>query len=358
MAEEKYLTYDPWPGNLNNTRMCLETVLLLAVLTRRILVLPDGYHSGPTHSPEGLWLGPPDPAAYFDFSRLAEVATIRRSAECGRELARVPADARRDLVIEPGKVVFCSPRIPRDSPAEWLRLREFAAGRRVLLENDEELRQCRILHIGRGVLEHFYAFFFFLDDEEYRRHRALIRDHLRYRRGIIEQAARITSALGSFSAVLVRRNEFLGLYPQQDVSATRIAESLRDLIATGSRLLVATDEPDRRFFAALERRYELCFVDDLLAPEPDARPGQWNACVAQVACSHAEVFVGTKLSTMSSYVTRLRGYRGTANREVYFTDGSPGSAMDGVGHPAFSWQNWLRAGNPLWGREFKEGWEI
>jgi hypothetical protein len=32
--------------------------------------------------------------------------------------------------------------------------------------------------------------------------------------------------------------------------------------------------------------------------------------------------------------------------------------MDTAGAPPYSWTNWLRAGYPIWGREFKEGWTV
>jgi hypothetical protein len=72
----------------------------------------------------------------------------------------------------------------------------------------------------------------------------------------------------------------------------------------------------------------------------------------------AGIFIGTRLSTFSAYITRLRGYRGAGNLESYFTDGSPGSEMDDRGSPRFSWINWIRSGYPFWGREFREGWQF
>ena len=41
--KERYLTYAAWPGQLNNTRICFETAVVLAFISGRTLVFPDVY---------------------------------------------------------------------------------------------------------------------------------------------------------------------------------------------------------------------------------------------------------------------------------------------------------------------------
>ena len=44
-----------------------------------------------------------------------------------------------------------------------------------------------------------------------------------------------------------------------------------------------------------------------------------------------------------------------------FTPNPTGGAFAPIfisGSPPFSWKNWMQSGNPLWGREFKEAWEL
>jgi hypothetical protein len=124
------------------------------------------------------------------------------------------------------------------------------------------------------------------------------------------------------------------------------------------RLYIASDEMNREFFAPFVQRYETFFIDHFArALDPDLS-SEDLACIEQVVCSFAETFLGTRLSTFSSYITRLRGYRGSRNNGIHFTDGSDGSEADDHGFPIFSWANWLRAGNPLWGREYRECWTL
>jgi hypothetical protein len=105
-------------------------------------------------------------------------------------------------------------------------------------------------------------------------------------------------------------------------------------------------------------RYEVYFLDDFRSVFPAGIPSAWLACVEQMVCAFALLFMGTRLSTFSAYITRLRGYYGAPDKNIYFSDGYPGGEMDSQGSPPFSWINWIRNGNPWWGREFREGWEL
>jgi hypothetical protein len=69
-------------------------------------------------------------------------------------------------------------------------------------------------------------------------------------------------------------------------------------------------------------------------------------------CSRARIFVGTKLSTFSGYIQRMRGYMtDQPHKEVYdtqtvFPSGYAPSWSEIWDHPTCGWC-----------REFKESWE-
>jgi hypothetical protein len=125
-----------------------------------------------------------------------------------------------------------------------------------------------------------------------------------------------------------------------------------------TRLYIATDEADKDFFSVFDARYEVCFLHDFQSMIPNGMSPASLAGLEQMICAFARVFISTRLSTFSGYITRLRGYYGAPDKQTYFTDGSPGSEMDTQGAPPFSWINWVNRGNPLWGREYKEAWEF
>jgi hypothetical protein len=155
-----------------------------------------------------------------------------------------------------------------------------------------------------------------------------------------------------------RSSDFVEQFPEGNVSARELLDNVRARIPTKTRLYIATDEGDQDFFSAFRTYYEVYFLNDFQSMIPrDMSPGS-VAGVDQRICASASVFIGTRLSTFSGYITRLRGYYGALDKQTYFTDGSTGSETDAQSAPPYSWINWLNEGNPLWGREYKEAWEF
>jgi hypothetical protein len=354
----KYLTFTPWQGDLNNTRMCFETALVLAYLSGRCLVMPRGYRRHEEPEVDFGAFRPVHPGQFFNLDALRGIVAIVSENDYERAAGSDGPGDRVEMRFDPGTAVFCFPSMPPEGSREAASLRAFAASRPGRLEMTPEMDASRTLHVATPMLEHFYTFFHVSDPHRAVCCKRLVRDRVRFREPIVRTALRLADALGAFSAVHVRRNDFITQYPEQDLGPDRLLASLRQRVPTGSRLYVATDEPDRRFFDDFQTHYEVYFADGVLQGLPDDLPAGSLACVEQEVCARAELFVGTRLSTFSGYITRLRGYRGAADTGSYFTDGSIGSDMDGRDAPPFSWTNWLQSGNPLWGREFREAWEF
>ena len=352
----RYLTYTPWPGQFNNTRMCFETALVLAYLSRRTLVMPREYRR--EHEPEvdAGEFRPLHPAECFALETLRGIVDLVDRVEYDRRVDG--GGGQVDLVVSPGEAVFCYPTIPVSGSPDAERLWDFAAGRRRVLEFTPEMEDCRTLNVESAMLEHFYSFVFFAEAGVEAECKRLIKSHVRFRAPIMSAAAGIAESLGNYCALHVRRNDFFKLYPEQDVPAHRLLGNVMMRIPTGARLYIATDETDRSFFDDLANHYDLCFLDDFKNVWNGDLPAGARACVEQMICALATTFVGTRLSTFSGYITRLRGYHGASDQGSYFTDGSPGSEMDDHGSPRYSWINWVASGYPLWGREFREGWEF
>ena len=188
----RFLTYTPWPGQLNNTRICFETALILAYL----------FEKNPGNLPlqyrrryEAQWSGskfrPLHPGEFLDFEHLARIAPLVSH----QRYAQGTADCRRrdviNINIDPGTAVFCYPKIPGPGSADAQRLREFAAGRRRLLQLTPALANCWTLNIQSPTLEPFYAFFYFSYPAHALACKRLIRDHVRFRPAILEAGSRI-----------------------------------------------------------------------------------------------------------------------------------------------------------------------
>lgn len=348
----QFLTYTPWPGQLNNTRMCFEVALLLAMLTGRTLVLPSGYrrlHENPEEDFRPLH--PRDFLSFESLDRLSPPIPHETYEACRRD----PKD-RAALRFEPGEAVFCYPSIPSRDEAAAARLREFACGRTHFLQLTPRLCSCETLDIRSPALEHFYTFFFFSDPADGYACRRFIRDCVHFPAPLVRFARDVAARLGPYNAAHIRRGDFFEQFPEQALSELRVLESLLKCLRRELPLYVATDDPAVPLLNLLRRHFRVCVAADLsgtreMAPEA-------LACAEQLVCAHAQSFVGTRLSTFSAYITRLRGYVRAQDLGVRFTDGSWAPHWDEAGAPAFSWTNWLRQGFPLWGREYREGWEV
>jgi hypothetical protein len=252
--------------------------------------------------------------------------------------------------------VFCFPSIPAAGTPEHEELLLFADGRKIFWELPVHHEQMRRIHIG-PLLEVFYTFFF-LPAARRRECTRLIREHLVHRAEISELAERLARQLGEFHAMHIRRSDFQSAYPRQFLPIETIAANVRKVLEPGARLYLSSDETDRTAFDVLGKIYELVFREDVLSSDSWTRlPEPWVASVEQLVCACARRFVGTRLSTFSAYITRLRGYRSVhapqLDTAIYFTDGEP----DRETRPDSPF-SWFRTGDftPLWGREFREGW--
>ena len=120
--ERKYLTYTPWPGDMNNTRMCFETALVLAYLSRRCLVTPRDYRRECEPEVEAGMFRPLHPGVYFELETLEGIVPVMGRDEYDRRVTVAEQADRFDLVFENGTAVFCFPKVPAPGSPEGGRL--------------------------------------------------------------------------------------------------------------------------------------------------------------------------------------------------------------------------------------------
>ena len=75
------------------------------------------------------------------------------------------------------------------------------------------------------------------------------------------------------------------------------------------------------------QRYQTFFIDHFVTGLWRGISSEDIACIEQVVCALAGVFLGTRLSTFSSYITRLRRILGRPDQAVHFTNGSDGMKL-------------------------------
>eukprot|EP01012_Entosiphon_sulcatum_P019037 TRINITY_DN23877_c0_g1_i1.p2 TRINITY_DN23877_c0_g1~~TRINITY_DN23877_c0_g1_i1.p2 ORF type:complete len:189 (-),score=21.23 TRINITY_DN23877_c0_g1_i1:23-589(-) len=185
-----------------------------------------------------------------------------------------------------------------------------------------------------------------------------MRDHLHIRYRLFELAERAAVYLGTFSAVHIRRTDFGKSYPEQLQAAAMVADNIRIHLRPDSETLyVASDDGDDRYFEQLSLGFSrVAKLHNILHIfRGEYVPPKWHPVLEQLICARARIFVGTRLSTFSGYVVRLRGHLGQRNTESYFIDTQYTLPTPKIHEDwPYSWSSaWSHA---IWGREYPEGW--
>ncbi|GBG32093.1 GDP-fucose protein O-fucosyltransferase 1 [Hondaea fermentalgiana] len=408
---DRYVTFSPWRGGFNNIRMSLEMAAAFALATNRTLVMPPGY---------AMYLrGQSSLVSYFDYEDLRRGLSVVTYEEFydrvdfGRFQKEKPGTVNHHGGAERyysglgsmpgvyntkrmwpsnaigGQIVYCVPDCPQSQDThqdrqEYRWFQQFSAKLKRFSVSDPALADAQVVHFPENLLGHFYTMVYFRDPQQGRRVKRIIRDHIHFREEIIELAERIISKLGDFqySCLHIRRNEFQ--FKDAWTPAETIVENTKRLFKPGERMYISTDElsdekerkrkwsdPKAMVTVAKHTWFEPMkeawgrknvlflsdFYDDLLGP---LVPDMWLGCIESVVCSRARVFVGTRKSTFSGYIHRLRGYMLDVGQKLILEAQSvyPYDYFDYFRGP--EWNNLKGAyggGHPYWGREYKESWE-
>lgn len=358
----RYLRVVPDAGGFNNIRLAFEVSVVLALLTGRTLVLPRR---------RPWYLLGPDPVGFEDFFDLpALAALVPWVAEADWRLP--PGERAVAIELDPLRTALAVPTaeaVRAALPPAGLATRE--AGRRLRGVSDGPLSAAAVLTVDNGVsrlLATWHTLFVFADPERDAALKRLMRRHVRYAPAIFAAAAAAVDELGGcgeYAALHVRRGDFQ--YREVKIGSARLLENVRPLLERGGagpggrELYILTDERNASWFAPFGRAgYRVRRLGDLRA----APPAHLAGMVEQLVGAAARVFVGTRLSTFSSYVVRLRGYLAralpAADRETYYADrrytGLP--ALDG-GEAAADWTNTALSGGELATfREPRSVWDV
>eukprot|EP00937_MAST-01D_sp_MAST-1D-sp2_P005220 g5220.t1 len=433
-SSARYLSFEPDFGGFNNVRLEVEIVVLLAALMGRTLVLPPDQHIYLLDGMHSL-LG------FFDEASLRAALApsggiVTREEFVAREAKRLALDAATLLLFKQEcpryspvcrsaamrKVALCPQwnALERvlgwpDKARAWAELRRTqdagvlehqygGAGGAKLFELDAATARAPVIHLKMEnpkyrMFGHFLQFVALGSATAAARANALVRSALHFRPDMLEIAARLAAevviaAPGSggggggapYYALHVRRNDFQ--YHDMFVDAATIERNVRQLIPAGATVYIATDERRKSFFTGragegpLARRYTLVFLDDVLRraalPAALTPPKHWLGAVEQLICTQAALFAGTRLSTFTAYIQRMRGYmaRGdytepggskrlaAVNTGLYYVQGTqrqrPYERLvadgDPKGETAQRLQEAIARGAPVWGRAFSQAW--
>ena len=127
----------------------------------------------------------------------------------------------------------------------------------------------------------------------------------------------------------------------------RDSDNIKNVIPERSRLYISTDEVDKTFFDLLREHYELYFYEDVEHLIYSNISEDLIGPIEQLICARATTFIGTKLSTFSTYIYRLRGYMKEVSDKRFLT-------YNVECQPDKEEKYWWAG---VWAREYAQGWE-
>jgi len=265
--------------------------------------------------------------------------------------------------------------------ADMARMQKFSIGRRPVPYDATWDEHRAIFFTGEHenrILTHFYGYLYFTNPRIHFFYKRFVRDRMRYVDSVVCLADKVIYAIRAEEATLrtpgsgyiahhIRRGDFQ--HPQMKLPAEEIlvntlpsitarhsgvsldsgsdgvgvGEGVHGTTSAKPLLYISTDEKNISFFQPFTRYYTVRFLSDYVdLPTGEEGKGKQSktakntnnnkikkinvtqgfnmnlvGLVEQIICAGASVFVGTPLSTFTSYITRLRGYRNASSPSLY-----------------------------------------
>jgi hypothetical protein len=324
--EDKYIVFKPWNGGPNNVRMSLEIAAGIAFLLNRILVIPTQFYTDHLKNQNSIHL-------LFDVIDLGiETVSLDKFKEKNninswKEIEDISYTLNKELV---------NVLLTTDSPEESI-----IKGRELLDLN--ELKDKNIIYFNGNLLGNFYLNIYSNRNSELCK---FVARHIHFPKSVFYEAYKAAKLLQKYSAIHIRRGDFQ--YSRKDIviPAEQIYNNIKNVIPSGSTLYISTNETDKLFFSIFEENYQVKYFDDIKNILSNNIDPELIGSVEQAICANADLFIGTKLSTFSTYIYRLRGYMNKEDKRflTYNVECYPDKEED------YWWDS-------TWTREYSQGWE-
>ena len=340
-AQDKYISFQPWPGGFNNIRMSLEIAAVFAFLFNRKLVLPDKYHMYLLKNKSNM-------GDFFDKNSfglhcisLTDFCKLKNIPNNWKEVEKI--SHVYDKVFDNGYI--CVPEIPKEDPIFSQLIKNRIVNE--LCDNDHE-----IIHFPKNLLGSFYLNIYSKRMKEASKY---VAKHIHYKEHMFAEAYGIIDELGDreYYAIHIRRNDHQ--YKNLFISAEKIYQHIRDIVPEKSKLYIATDCKDKSFFNVLNEKYQTSFYSDYKGSSNKYLDYNLIGMIEQLICTRAKIFIGNDLSTFSSYIYRLRGYmRDIENKEYYL---NTKKCLKNIKKISIK-PTWIQTWMSTWGREHPEVWDF
>jgi len=335
-----FFVLKPWPGGFNNIRQSLELAVCYSFLTNRVLVLPEKYNID-------HMIGDRDYGDFFNLDDIG-VKAISMKKFCSQKNISCDYDSiykisdtvnivHEDIVINFEKTLVPFSFLKNKSKyRRWLR-------------GDDLFVDSEVLFLDKNLLGSWYQIIYSSLEKELN---MLVAKHIRYRDDIFDLAHKMINFIGdrSYYAIHIRRNDFQ--YKDLFVSCEDILNNIKDIVPFGSKLYISTDHKDKDFFKPLKDNYDILFYDDVSHVVDGDHDVNWIPIFEQLICTRGIKFIGNKLSTLSSYAYRLRGYMDDIEDKNYYVN-TEIFDLD----KQRNFENSIDF-NGAWSREYKDAWDF
>jgi hypothetical protein len=201
---------------------------------------------------------------------------------------------------------------------------------------------------------------FFAEKSDERKIKSFVRDRLRYHDSVYCLADKIIGALKSiepnYIAYHIRRGDFA--HKNTRLPTEEIIRLTSHLIKDSPKKLIyiATDDNNVTFFDPFYQVFEnIRFISHFISDFNIDNANQNHiGMIEQIICANAHTFIGTPLSTYTSYITRLRGYmnitsrgKGYYDRTYYFME-----------KQMYQLHQKPHLSLPFWPREFVDAFDV
>lgn len=322
IREDRYFLVNMDPGGFNNIRLAFEVNVAMALLLGRTMVLPA----------KKMWyllgavrLGVDD---FFDMDDLGKLVPWITLEEYERRKGTGSAGKVPILKIEPLRNAFAYPNEDAVRRSYDPKILKYGLSDRTLIDatyvGDVEAIRVSPTHQYR-LLGCYHTTFFFANKQHDRDFKRLMRDHIHYKLELWQLAAEAVDQLGgqgTYTSMHVRRGDLQ--YAEVKIDASKLLDNVRPWLKVSGKkkIYIATDEKDKSFFDPFRREgYEIVHWRDLHISKNNRVPFHLEGMLEQLVAAESNLFIGTRLSTFSSYVPRIRGFTvGLQNKELLYGD--------------------------------------
>ena len=351
-SKDQFITFELDQGGLNNIRMAFEYIVAIAAVTGRTLVLPPVQpwyllDYGPMH--QGLQGGVTQIGDIFNVDLLEKILPVITAEEFIQGPAMDCIQAGDSPDISDASTGFknwyewcrnhgysvnwhaidtliCWPSI--ESVKQTSNLTDAWVDNRELVEFQESALSAKLIHFPSNTknrqLAQVATMFSFENPDLFKEIRRLLKNFVCYVPEVFEISEQLIGGLPGegYNSLHIRRNDFQ--YESSRASAAATIDNSRNLLEENFPLYIATDETQTAFFDTFGREYSVFCWDDFFTSRSATTlsradiPEKLVGPIEQVICAYGQRFIGTKLSTFSSYITRLKGYLDTGDTNVYF----------------------------------------